>query len=167
VRQWRFWAIVALAVFVVVGGLILELGKTTASTAGSTPVSRQRPDSTARSTTTTSPTTTTTTPTTTTVAIPSAPQATAETAANALISGWSAGNRPAALSVATTTAVDTLFAVPFPPGLATDRGCSTSNPVVCTYGPPGGGPPNDPIYSLKVEQEPSGGWYVASVQILG
>ncbi|HYA68258.1 MAG TPA: hypothetical protein VED63_05950 [Acidimicrobiales bacterium] len=161
VRQWQFWGVVALVVFVVVGGLILEQGKTAVATAGSSPTTPATTRSPVVSTTTSSAPTTTTT-----VAIPPAPQPSAEIAANALISSWAEGNRPVALSVATTQAVDVLFAVSYPGGLATDRGCSVAAIVVCTYGPPGGASPNDPIYSLRVEQAP-GGWYVDSAQILG
>jgi hypothetical protein len=35
---------------------------------------------------------------------------------------------------------------------------------VCTYGPPGGASPTDPIYQIKVSQV-QGGWYVSSVVI--
>jgi len=110
-------------------------------------------------------TTTTAVPkTTSTVAIPTALQPNADTAANALVSSWSTGNRAAALSVATPAAVDALFAVPYPSGQAQDRGCSTAFlPIVCTFGPPGGANPNDPIYEIYVLQAP-GGWYVSSVR---
>jgi len=67
--------------------------------------------------------------------------------------------------VATQAAVNTLFAVPYANGLAEDRGCSTSfTPIVCTFGPPGGASPNDPIYQIYVSQAP-GGWYVSSVKL--
>lgn len=119
---------------------------------------------------TTTSTTKATAPTTTTTsapAIPVAPQPTADRAANALISAWAAGNRPTALSVATAQSVATLFAVPYPAGLAIDRGCSVGAPsVTCSFGPPGGGNPNDALYSLTVTQAP-GGWYVSNVQIEG
>lgn len=103
--------------------------------------------------------------TTTTVALPSSPKPSAEAAALALVSSWSTGNRFAALSVGTPTAVAALFAVPYPSGLAIDRGCSTSfSPIVCTFGPPGGASPTDPIYQVLVSQM-SGGWYVSSVKV--
>jgi hypothetical protein len=67
--------------------------------------------------------------------------------------------------VATPAAVATLFNVPYASGLAIDRGCSTSfSPVVCTFGPPGGASPTDPIYQIMVSQV-TGGWYVSSVKI--
>ena len=103
--------------------------------------------------------------TTTTVALPSTLKPGAEAAATTLISSWSTQNRAAALAVATQAAVTTLFAVPYANGLAQDRGCSTSfTPIVCTFGPPGGASPNDPIYQVYVSQAP-GGWYVSSVKL--
>jgi len=114
---------------------------------------------------TTRPTTSARTPTTTTLATPGAPQPNAENAASALVSSWASGNKTKALSVATSQAVATLFAVPYTSGLVIDRGCTSAfPPIVCTYGPPGGGPPNAPIYQLYVSQTPEG-WYVSSVQI--
>jgi hypothetical protein len=111
------------------------------------------------------PTTTTSAPaTTTTVALPTALKPGAEDAATALVSNWAAGNRAAALTVATPAGVTALFATPYTSGLAIDRGCSTSfSPIVCTFGPPGGASPTDPIYEIDVTQAP-GGWYVSSVR---
>jgi hypothetical protein len=104
-------------------------------------------------------------PTTSTLALPTGLQLGAESAATSLISSWSTGNRAAALSVATPAAVTTLFAVPYASGQALDRGCSTSfTPIVCTFGPPGGASPTDPIYQIDVSQA-AGGWYVSSVKI--
>jgi hypothetical protein len=103
--------------------------------------------------------------TTTTAALPTAPKPSAEDAADSLISSWSTSNRSAALTVATPTAVSTLFAATYSSGLAIDRGCSTSfTPIVCTFGPPGGASPNDPIYQVLVSQAPAG-WYVSTVKI--
>ncbi len=111
--------------------------------------------------------TTTTTTTTTTVAVPSAPQPTADAAADALVNDWANGNRTAALTVATASAVSTLFAIAYPSGDATDRGCATAfPPATCTIGPPGGANPNLPIYSFTMASV-SGGWYVSAVQIEG
>jgi hypothetical protein len=99
--------------------------------------------------------------------LPNAPQANASDAASALVAAWAAGNRTTALSVATPSAVTTLFAAPYVAGLATDRGCTTDfPPLVCTFGPPGGGSTNDPIYEISVSQA-TNGWYVSSVQIDG
>jgi hypothetical protein len=71
------------------------------------------------------------------------------------------------MTVATAQSVATLFAVRYPPGLAISRGCSSAfPPLVCTYGPPGGGPSNDPIYQIYVSQG-GGGWYVSNVDIEG
>jgi hypothetical protein len=117
-------------------------------------------------TTTTSPRTNATSPTTTTtVALPTALSPGAEAAANALVSNWSTGNKTGALTVATTSAVATLFAAPYASGMAMNRGCSTSfSPIVCTFGPPGGASPTDPIYQVLVSQA-AGGWYVSGVKI--
>ena len=38
------------------------------------------------------------------------------------------------------------------------------SPIVCTYGPPGGAAPSDPIYEIDAVQA-LGGWYVSSVTI--
>jgi hypothetical protein len=103
--------------------------------------------------------------TTTTVGLPSALQPSPTTAASALVSSWAGGNRAVALSVATPSAVDTLFGATYASGMAIDRGCSTSAPpVVCTFGPPGGASPTDPIYEVYVSQAPSG-WYVSTVKV--
>jgi hypothetical protein len=114
------------------------------------------------------PTTTSSAPrttTTTTIALPSALQAEAEAAATALVSSWSTGNKATALTVATPTAVAALFASKYTSGLATDRGCSTAfTPIVCTFGPPGGASPTDPIYQIDVTKA-AGGWYVSAVKI--
>jgi hypothetical protein len=97
--------------------------------------------------------------------VPPAPQPSAEIAANALVGYWASGNRATALRVATPQAVATLFAVPYPPGLAINRGCTSAfPPLICTYGPPGGGPTNAAIYQLYATQTPAG-WYVSRVQI--
>jgi hypothetical protein len=103
--------------------------------------------------------------TTTTLVLPTMLSPSAEAAATALVSSWSTNNRSAALTVATPTAVGTLFGVPYASGLAIARGCSSSFlPIVCVYGPPGGASPTDPLYKIKVSQV-SGGWYVSSVDI--
>jgi hypothetical protein len=116
-------------------------------------------------TTTTKSTTTTTAVSTTTASVPSAPQPSAAVAAAALISSWAAGNRAEALTVATASAVTTLFAGHYTSGLAIDRGCSDAfSPIVCDYGPPGGAAPTDPIYEIDVVHAPTG-WYVTSVTI--
>ena len=107
------WVILGLVAVAGVGLLLL-------------PGAARSPAPSATSSTSSVPPATTTTgpPTTTTQAVPVAPQPTPEAAARALVeSGWARGNRPVALSVATVNAVDTLFAVPYPPGLAVNRGC--------------------------------------------
>jgi hypothetical protein len=103
--------------------------------------------------------------TTTTVPVPSAPQATAAQAAADLVSSWASGNQAEALTVATQPSVSTLFAAHYGDGLAIDRGCSVAfSPIVCSYGPPGGANPSDPIYEIYVSQA-AGGWYVSAVKI--
>jgi hypothetical protein len=105
------------------------------------------------------------TPSTTYLA--TAPQASPDAAAARLIGAWAAGDHPTARSVATPGAVATLFAVAYPgQGLAVSRGCSsTFVPIVCTYGPPGGASPTDPVFEIAVSQS-AGGWYVSSVRTL-
>jgi hypothetical protein len=116
-------------------------------------------------TTTTKSTTTTTAVSTTTASVPSAPQPSAAVAAAALISSWAAGNQAEARSVATASAVTALFAGHYASGLVIDRGCSVAfSPIVCSYGPPGGAAPTDPIYEIDVVHAPTG-WYVTSVTI--
>jgi hypothetical protein len=109
-------------------------------------------------------TTTTAATTTTTAVLPAALSSSAQAAATALVSSWSVNDRTVALTVATPAAVNTLFGAPYTSGQAIARGCSTSfSPIVCTYGPPGGASPSDPIYQIMVSQT-NGGWYVSSVK---
>jgi hypothetical protein len=117
------------------------------------------------STTTSAPKATTSTNAPTTLPPPAALQPSAAIAAADLISSWADGNQAAALSVATAPAVATLFAGHYTRGLVIDRGCSTTFvPIICSYGPPGGAAPTDPIYQISVSQA-TGGWYVSSVKI--
>jgi hypothetical protein len=122
----------------------------------------------ARSTRTVAPTTTTTSQPAkkpSTVVLPSRLSPTAEVAADDLVTSWSMNNRLGALAVATPTAATTLFSVTYASGMAINRGCSTSfSPIVCTFGPPGGASPTDPIFQIRVSQV-AGGWYVSSVRI--
>jgi hypothetical protein len=119
---------------------------TSTSTSGSTPASSS------------------TVPTTAT-ALPTALQPSAAVAAADLISSWASGDQARALSVATASAVSTLFAGHYSSGLVIDRGCSVAfSPIICSYGPPGGAAPTDPIYEIDVTQAP-GGWYVSSARI--
>jgi hypothetical protein len=162
-RPRRRWPLVALLVAMAGAATGLVLSQRVGSSTGASVTTTNAP---------TSSTTTTTVPASTTTSVPAAvppsPQASADDAARGLVGAWANGNRPAALTVATTDAVNTLFGVPYPPGLAGDRGCGAgASPVVCTFGPPGGGNPNDPIYSLTVTQTPAGTWYVSSVRIQG
>lgn len=107
-------------------------------------------------------------PTTTTVYVPTAPQPSAESAAARLVQFWSSGARSQAASVAAPAAVAALFAAPYPGGdLAIDRGCSSSVPIICTFGPPGGADPNDAIYEITTTETPQGSWYVTAVTVEG
>ena len=102
-------------------------------------------------------------PTTTWIA--TAPQPNAAAAAAALVSDWATTNRAGARSVATPQAIAAIFSAPYPGNAAIDRGCTSDfPPIVCTYGPPGGGPSTDPLYQIYVTQSPSG-WYVSSVTV--
>ncbi len=103
--------------------------------------------------------------TTSTIAPPASLKPSAAAAAAALIESWASGNRAEALSVATAPAVATLFSAQYSSGLVIDRGCSVAfSPIVCTYGPPGGASPTDPIYEIYSVQAP-GGWYVSTARI--
>jgi hypothetical protein len=149
-------------------GLVLVVGAITA--ACSTGSGAAGP---AATTSTPSPTVAVTTtepaaaPTTSTTLVPSAPRPTPDQAADQLVASWAANDRAGASAVATPSAVDELFATPYPgPGLAIPRGCSAAfPPIVCTYGPPGGASPSDSIYQLYVSSSPKG-WYVSSVSTL-
>jgi hypothetical protein len=127
----------------------------------------------ASSATTVQPSTTTVSttlvrPTATTSPLPTAPQTSAAGAAAEMVTAWSLNNRAAARTAASQTAVAELFAARYPGGaLALSRGCSAAfPPIVCTYGPPGGADPNDPLYELYVSHTAKG-WYVSSVRIFG
>ena len=141
-------------------------GCSTAKVSQSTTTST--PATSSSTTATTSPATTTSVaaaPTSTTVVLPTALQTSAEAAATVLVNAWAANNRARALLVAVPQAVNTLLAVHYPGSLAISRGCTSAfPPIICTYGPPGGGPTNAPIYQIHVTPA-SGGWYVSSVQI--
>jgi hypothetical protein len=113
------------------------------------------------------PTSTTRRTSPTTVWKAAAPQPSPDAAASRLVGAWAGGDRAAAATVATPAAVAALFAVPYPgPGLALSRGCSQEfQPIVCTYGPPGGAPPADPVFEISVSQAPAG-WYVSAIRTL-
>ncbi|MGA2520288.1 MAG: hypothetical protein ABSG81_05645 [Acidimicrobiales bacterium] len=162
-------AVQGLAALGVLGVLATACSSTPAA-APSTSSTAATTAPTAATSTSAAPAVTTTTtsppvPTTAAPAIPTGLQSSAANAAGALVSAWAADNTARALSVATSQSVTTLFANKYPGGLAISRGCSSSfQPIVCTYGPPGGGDSNDPIYQIY-SSEVSGGWYVSSVQI--
>jgi hypothetical protein len=150
--------------------LVLLLGVMAAACSTSTGAGRAATTSAPGSPTSVSVTTVppTLTPTASTTVVPPAPQPSPDQAADKLIASWAAGDRNGAQAVASPSAVDQLFAAPYPgPGLAISRGCSAAfPPIVCTYGPPGGASPSDSIYQLYVSSSPKG-WYVSSVSILG
>jgi hypothetical protein len=106
-------------------------------------------------------------PTTTTVFKPTAPQVSPDDSAAQLVHAWATGDRPLASSVATPAAVATLFAVPYPgEPAAIPRGCSSAfPPIVCSYGPPGGATPADPLFEIYLSQTAAGGWFVSSVTV--
>lgn len=96
---------------------------------------------------------------------PSAPQPSPDQAADALVRGWQAGNRAYAATVATAPAVATLFAHPYQGQTMVSRGCTTAfPPVVCSYGPNGGG--SGSLYQITLTQT-GGGWYVSNVAVEG
>jgi hypothetical protein len=129
---------------------------------------------------TSSPTTRATTVTTSDVAAPTTrlttppttvwkatvPQASPDDAAAQLVQAWAAGNRVLANQVAAPAAVAALFAAPYPGSYAAiPRGCSSGfPPIVCTYGPPGGGPSTSALFELSTTQTAQG-WYVSSVRV--
>jgi len=162
---WRAGRLLAVTAALAAAATSCSTSKTPAATATSSSVT---PSTATSSPTTTSTTPTTTSPpltTTTAPPVPAAPQANASDAAAALVAAWASGNRARALTVATEQAVDTLFAAHYTSGLAISRGCSSAfPPLTCTYGPPGGGPTNAPIYQISVSQG-GGGWYVSAVLI--
>jgi hypothetical protein len=97
--------------------------------------------------------------------LPLSPKPSDQEAAQALISAWAEGNKTAALAVATPSAVESLFAYPYPSGSAVFRGCTVSfPPLVCTFGAPGGGNPNAAIIEVSVTQI-AAGWYDSAVDV--
>ncbi|HET6914847.1 MAG TPA: hypothetical protein VFH56_02040 [Acidimicrobiales bacterium] len=88
-----------------------------------------------------------------------APQPSPDSAAARLISAWSTGNQALARTVASPSAVSTLFAQPYPAGYLQARGCTTgANPGTCTYR----NTRTDAIYEIQVTSGASG-WYVSAV----
>lgn len=102
-------------------------------------------------------------PTATTPALPVAPQPDPASAAAALIHNWEIGDRAVALRVATSTAVNELFAKPYRGQTLVSRQCSLKFvPVACSYGPNGGG--SGSLYDVEVT--PVGKlWFVSSVRV--
>ena len=154
-RRVAYVVVFASLVLSVLGFALVHLHHTTTGPANA--LSSSAPKTT-RTTTSTAQRSTTTTP------LPLALKPNAEAAATALVQSWATGNRLAALTVATPAAASALFSNPYSSGEAIDRGCSTSfSPIICTFGPPGGASPTDPIYQISVTQAP-GGWYVSSIK---
>ena len=161
-RAWRPWLVVAA---VVASGALGAACSTTPAAAPPTTTTTSTTATTVPVSTTTAPPVTETLPPTTTQPVPPVLQTSPSAAASALVSAWSAGSRTRALSVATADAVNVLLAVRYPGSLAISRGCTSAfPPIVCTYGPPGGGNSNDPIYQIYVSQAPAG-WYVSNAVI--
>jgi hypothetical protein len=146
-------------------GLAVSVGVTASSCSSPSRAAHPSQDASTTAATTVAPSTAA--PTTSTTLVPPAPQPSPDQAAAQMVGAWAAGDRTAASSVATRSAVDQLFAAPYPgAGLAIPRGCSVAfPPIVCTYGPPGGGSAAASLYELYVSQSPKG-WYVSSVSIL-
>jgi hypothetical protein len=107
--------------------------------------------------------TTTVAPTTTTTALPPNPQPSPLAAATAFIGAWKKGDRTAAATVATATAVAALFATPYTNQTVVSRGCSAEfTPRVCSYGPGAGG--SGPLF--EIDLTPSGSnWYVSNAVV--
>jgi len=117
------------------------------------------------SATTVAPSTPATAPdTSTTTPLPPDPASSILGATTTLIQAWKSGERSKAATVATPSAVSSLFASPYSGQTVILRGCSQIPPVVCSYGPYGGSSPNLSLYQLTVASE-AGGWYVSSVTV--
>jgi hypothetical protein len=147
-RDWRPWALGALALVVLVGLalLLLDDDDEDASTTASTTTTTEATTTTTEATTTTAPTTTTTAPATTTSAPPTTidparcvssgpdePEPTAEVVYDA----FTVGDRACAGNLATADALDTLFAIPGGGAGWTFEGCAgQADPVphtLCSY----------------------------------
>ena len=103
--------------------------------------------------------TTAATTTTTTTWAPTAAQPTPDAAAAHLVSAWATNDRGAAAAVAAPSAVDALFAQPYPAGYLQARGCTQgANPGTCTYR----NTKTDGLYEIGVTSGATG-WYVSSV----
>ena len=92
--------------------------------------------------------------------VPSAPQASPDAAAGALVRYWAAADRAGASSVAAPAAVSALFANAYPAGYLQARGCTdaSTDPGTCTYR----NTATDGIYQFGVSRA-AGGWYVTAV----
>lgn len=103
---------------------------------------------------------------TTTVYTPAEHESSADAAAAEMMDAWAAGSRARAAAVAMPAAVAALFAHHYPGhDYTVDRGCG-QQPIVCTFGPYGGGPQNAALYQLQMAKDAKGGWYVSSVSVL-
>ena len=102
-----------------------------------------------------SPTTTTTTTTAPTTTIPLSPAGSPQEAATAFVNAWHAGDREAALAIATPSAVDSVFTAG-DPGSLQNRGCNhppADTPVLCVY--------KTNVGELQVRTQPlTDGWIV-------
>jgi hypothetical protein len=111
------------------------------------------------------PATTTLPPATSTTTLPRYPQSNAYTASAAFMGAWERGDRAAAIDVASSAAVATLFAHRYNGEVLNDRGCSAPgpNPVICSWGPYALASPTNPLYEVTLRPEGSG-WYVSGVK---
>lgn len=130
-------------------GLALLVGCGASSDAGS--------DTTTTTSTTLPPSTVTLPPTTTVV--PAAPQPTPGAAAEVVIAAWQAGDRSAALQVATAAAVDALFAIQATSVSA--RGCNQggTDPSYCVY--------RTDVGELQLKLTVAGGGWIVADAFLG
>ena len=101
-------------------------------------------------------------PATTGAFVPAVPQASATSAAAALVYEWGQQDRARAATVAAPAAVAALFATP--PKPLQFRGCSDgAAPITCTYADRSTAA--GALYQLNTVQVAGSGWYVASVQV--
>lgn len=112
--------------------------------------------------TSTSSTTTTVPATTTTAAPVQTPLPSGREAIDAVLAAWEAGDRAAALLVASTEAVDVLFAVPVAP--REDRGCNSGNvntAIQCVFRLPSG------ELQVRARPTPDGSGFLVDFALLG
>jgi hypothetical protein len=158
-------AIVVLTAALLLGACDSKAGGSSTAAPGITSVPAALPPTTEA--TTTVPPTTVPPATTTTTGLPPDPQSSPETVSALLIHAWEKGDRAMAAEVATASAISVLFAAPYSGEALDDRGCGSPgpNPVVCSWGPPGGASPTNPLYNITVSPAGSA-WYASTIQTL-